>query len=158
MPTQLFLFPGFHLQTLRRRPRSARTRLALQADRFAQKSLTELSACFGSFIPSALLYPSEQGLQSRQRLFSKHNTFWGFFSQILDADGGCKEVVRKVQAFAGRAKRALPSGSRSTRRASMPLTPYSKRGASKATLKGLICGKVRWPRNPGGWALGMRPR
>jgi hypothetical protein len=45
-------------------------------------------------------------------LFSKENTFWGFFSQILDADGGCQEVVRKVQAFA--ATRALPMPSTST--------------------------------------------
>ena len=45
-------------------------------------------------------------------MFSKENTFWAFFSQILDSDGGCQEVVRKVQALA--AKRSLPVPSAST--------------------------------------------
>ena len=38
--------------------------------------------------------------------------FWAFFSQVLDADGGCQEVVRKVQAFA--AAKSLPQPSAST--------------------------------------------
>jgi len=37
---------------------------------------------------------------SRRRLFSKENTFWAFFSQIVDSDGGCKEVIRKLQSYA----------------------------------------------------------
>ena len=45
-------------------------------------------------------------------MFSKTNTFWAFFSQVLDADGGCQEVVRKIQALA--ASRSLPSPSAST--------------------------------------------
>lgn len=53
------------------------------------------------------------GSFSRRRLFSKENTFWAFFSQILDADGGCKEVVRKIQAFAASQSRAAPSASTS---------------------------------------------
>jgi len=53
------------------------------------------------------------GSFSRRRLFSKTNTFWAFFSQILDADGGCQEVVRKVQAFAGERSMKSPSASTS---------------------------------------------
>ena len=34
-----------------------------------------------------------------------------FFSQILDADGGCREVVRKIQAFAAMKSHTLPSSS-----------------------------------------------
>ena len=49
---------------------------------------------------------------SRRRIFSKANTFRGFFTQVLDADGGCQEVVRKVQAFA--AARSMPLRSAST--------------------------------------------
>jgi len=37
---------------------------------------------------------------SRRRIYSKENTFWAFLSQVFDADGGCKEVIRKLQAFA----------------------------------------------------------
>lgn len=53
-----------------------------------------------------------EGDFSRRRIFSKENTFWAFFTQVLDADGGCQEVVRKVQAFA--AVRAMPLPSAST--------------------------------------------
>jgi hypothetical protein len=35
----------------------------------------------------------------------------GFFSQILNSDGGCTEVVRKFQAIAGSQSLALPSTS-----------------------------------------------
>jgi len=46
-------------------------------------------------------------------LFSKQNTFWAFFSQVLDADGGCQEVVRKLQAFCAMQAKPLPSSSTS---------------------------------------------
>jgi PHD/YefM family antitoxin component YafN of YafNO toxin-antitoxin module len=59
------------------------------------------------------LKPSSQKAHSRQRLFSKANTFWAFFSQVLDADGGCMEVVRKVQAHCSAHGLALPASSSS---------------------------------------------
>ena len=48
---------------------------------------------------------------SRRRLFSKENTFWAFFSQVLDADGGCKEVIRKLQSYASLRGITFPSSS-----------------------------------------------
>ncbi|MGV1099039.1 IS4 family transposase [Thiovibrio sp. JS02] len=48
---------------------------------------------------------------SRRRLFSKENTFWAFFSQVLDADGGCKEVIRKLQSYASIKGIKIPSSS-----------------------------------------------
>jgi hypothetical protein len=48
---------------------------------------------------------------SRRRLFSKENTFWAFFSQVLDADGGCKEVIRKLQSYASIKGGKVPSSS-----------------------------------------------
>ena len=48
---------------------------------------------------------------SRRRLFSKENTFWAFFGQVLDADGGCKEVVRKLQSYASIKGIKIPSSS-----------------------------------------------
>ena len=107
------LFPDFHLQSLRRKPRSARQLLAEKLIELKQKSFSQLGECFGRFIPNQYLLPAEGGALSRRRLFSKENTFWAFFSQVLDADGGCQEVVRKLQAFAAMKSMTLPSSSTS---------------------------------------------
>jgi hypothetical protein len=105
------LFPNFHLQTLRRTPRSAQQILAAKLTQLKQKSFSQLGACLGKFIPAEHLHPTPSGPLSRRRFFSKENTFWAFFSQVLDADGGCQEVVRKLQAFAALKSTVLPSSS-----------------------------------------------
>ena len=107
------LFPGFHLQTLRRKPRSDQQKLVDKIQQLKLKSFSQLSECLGKFIPSSHLQPAVSGAQSRQRIYSKKNTFWAFFSQILDADGGCQEVVRKLQAVAAMKEIKLPSSSTS---------------------------------------------
>ena len=48
---------------------------------------------------------------SRRRIYSKENTFWAFFSQVLDSDGGCQEVGRKRQAVASIHSKTVPSSS-----------------------------------------------
>lgn len=105
------LFPNFHLQTLRRTPRSAQQILAAKLAQLKQKSFSQLGACLGKFIPAEHLHPTPSGPLSRRRFFSKANTFWAFFSQVLDADGGCQEVVRKLQAFAALKSNVLASSS-----------------------------------------------
>lgn len=105
------LFPGFHLQTLRRKPRPASQKLADKMAKLKQKSFSQLSECFRHFIPHHALKPSKSGPLSRRRVFSKENTFWAFFSQVLNDDGGCQEVVRKLQAFAAMKSQTLPSSS-----------------------------------------------
>jgi len=100
MQNQTFLLPGFHLQTLRRTPRSTRQKLADKIISLKKKSFSQLGECFGSFIPGKYLRPTKKGSFSRHRIFSYENTFWAFLSQVLDADGGCQEVVRKIQAHA----------------------------------------------------------
>jgi len=104
-------FPGFHLQTLRRKPRSASQKLSDEITQLKQKSFGQLSECFGRFIPKEYLQPNPSGRLSRRRIFSKENTFWAFLSQILDSDSGCQEVVRKLQAFAAIQSKDLPSSS-----------------------------------------------
>ena len=74
-------------------------------------SISQLGGLFSRILPAKALELDADGAFSRRRLFSKSNTFWAFFSQVLDADGGCQEVVRKVQAFA--AARAMPAPSAS---------------------------------------------
>ncbi len=48
---------------------------------------------------------------SRRSIFSKENTFWAFLGQVIDADGGCKEVVRKLQSYASVKGGRIPSSS-----------------------------------------------
>lgn len=105
------MFPGFHLQTLRRKPRSPQQKLAEELALVQQKSFKQIGEIFEKFIPSARLKPEKNGVMSRRRLFSKENTFWAFLSQVLDADGGCKEVVRKLQVYASLKGIAFPSSS-----------------------------------------------
>lgn len=113
MPNTTLYLPGFHLQTLRRKPRSRRQKWADEQARIRRHSLSQLGACFERLIPSRLLNQDRQGGFSRRRLFSRENTFWAFFSQVLDADGGCREVVRKIQAHAVARGWPLPSSSTS---------------------------------------------
>ena len=112
MKNNSLYLPGFHLSTLRRKPRSAAHKLAVSLAHIRRHSISSLGECFGQFIPSKLLENGDTGSFSRRRVFSKTNTFWAFFSQVLDADGGCQEVVRKMQAVA--ASRSLPTPSAST--------------------------------------------
>jgi len=105
------MFPGFHLQTLRRKPRSAQQKLAEKMTLLKQKSFKQIGEVFEKFIPNALLKPEQTGAMSRRRIFSKENTFWAFLSQVLDADGGCKEVIRKLQAYASIKGIKIPSSS-----------------------------------------------
>lgn len=112
MENKSLFLPGFHLATLRRKPRSAREKFAEEKARLRRHSISQLGECFRHFIPAKVLNHGSDGHFSRRRLFSKENTFWAFFSQVLDADGGCQEVVRKVQAFA--AARSMPAPSAST--------------------------------------------
>lgn len=105
------IFPGFHMQTLRRKPRSVQQKLAEKMILLRQKSFKQIGEVFEKFIPHAHLKPEQNGAMSRRRIFSKENTFWAFFSQVLDADGGCKEVIRKLQSYASIKGVKVPSSS-----------------------------------------------
>ena len=105
------ILPGFHLKTLRRKPRTARQLFEERMAVLKQKSFKQIGEVFGKFIPSSLLRPESSGVMSRRRLFSKENTFWAFFSQVLDADRGCKEVIRKLQSYASIKGIKVPSSS-----------------------------------------------
>lgn len=106
------LLPGLHLQTLRRRPRSAQEKLAAEIALVRNKTFSQLGEMFGAFLPDELLSPSEKGDHSRRRVFSKQNTFWAFMGQVFSEDGSCQEVVHKLQAYAS--LKALPMPSSST--------------------------------------------
>lgn len=105
------MLPGFYRRPRRRNPLSLQQILAEKIALLKQKSFKQIGEIFGQFIPSKLLKPEQAGDMSRQRLFSKENTFWAFFSQVLDADGGCKEVIRKLQSYASIRGIKIPSSS-----------------------------------------------
>ena len=113
MKTTTPFFAGFHIQTLGRKRLSAERKMMRELTLLRQKSFSQLAECFSRFIPKALLQPSVDKAHSRRRVFSKENTFWAFFSQVIDADGGCKEVVRKIQAYATVNALKLPASSTS---------------------------------------------
>jgi len=91
--------PNLHLPKQRQPARTAQQKLTEELSKLKKKSLVQLGECFGKFIPSHHLASSKSDLHSRNRVFSKQNTFWAFLSQVLDAEGGCKEVAVKFQAF-----------------------------------------------------------
>jgi hypothetical protein len=64
-----------------------------------QHTLHHLEQLFSAYLPSALLAPAQEGPNSRQRVFSKRRTFWGFLYQVLHCDCPCRTVVRQVQAL-----------------------------------------------------------
>lgn len=105
------MLPGFNLRTLRQKPRSEQQKLAERIALLRQKSFKQIGEVFEKFIPRELLKPESSGVMSRRRLFSKENTFWAFFSQVLDADGGCMEVIRKLQSYASIKGIKVPSSS-----------------------------------------------
>jgi len=111
MKNTMPILPGFHMQTLRRKPRSVQQKFAEEMTLLKQKTFKQVGAFFEKCIPQALLKPERDGAMSRRRLFSKENTFWAFFSQVLDADGGCKEVIRKLQSYASIKGGKVPSSS-----------------------------------------------
>src|SRR5919197_2270173 len=105
------LLPGFSRQIRRRKPCTAQQKLAGKLALLQQKSFKQIGEVFEKFIPRELLKKEASGVMSRNWLFSKQNTFWAFFSQVLDADGGCMEVIRKLQSYASIKGIKVPSSS-----------------------------------------------
>ena len=105
------MLPGFYLPLRGRKPRSPQQVLADKITSLRRKSFKQIGEIFEQFIPCQSLKPEQVGAMSRRRLFSKENTFWAFFGQVLDADGGCKEVVRKLQSYASLKGIKVPSSS-----------------------------------------------
>ena len=62
-------------------------------------SLGELYELFGEFLPDHLLSMSEEGANSRERIFTPKVTFWAFVSQVLDVGSACRDAVRRVEAW-----------------------------------------------------------
>jgi hypothetical protein len=105
------MFSGFYQPRRGRKPRSAQQVFADKIASFKKKSFKQIGEIFGQFIPGEYLKPEQSGVMSRRSIFSKENTFWAFLGQVMDADGGCKEVVRKLQSSASFKGLRIPSSS-----------------------------------------------
>jgi len=105
------MLPGFYMPLRGRKRRSAQQIFADKIAFLKRKSFKQIGEIFGRFIPEEHLKPEESGSMSRRSIFSKENTFWAFLGQVLDADGGCKEVVRKLQSYASLKGDKVPSSS-----------------------------------------------
>jgi hypothetical protein len=62
-------------------------------------SLSQYQESFGEFVPKALLGPSADGLNSRQRLFPQLITFWAFLAQVLERGSSCRDALRRITAW-----------------------------------------------------------
>ncbi len=108
------MLPGFYMPLRGRKPRSAQQVFADKIATLKRKSFKQIGEVFDRFIPGEYLKPALSGEMSRRSIFSKENTFWAFLGQVLDADGGCKEVVRKLQSYASLKGIKVPSSSRAS--------------------------------------------
>ena len=54
-------------------------------------SLGELYELFGEFLPDRLLSMSEEGANSRDRIFTPKVSFWAFVSQVLDVGSASRD-------------------------------------------------------------------
>lgn len=105
------MLSGFYLPLRGRKPHSAQQLFADKVASLKQKSFKQIGEIFNRFIPEEYLKPELSGDMSRRSIFSKENTFWAFLGQVLDADGGCKEVVRKLLSYASLKGAKIPSSS-----------------------------------------------
>lgn len=101
-------------------------------------SLQELYEIFGHLLPERLLAATENGVNSRDRLFSTQVTFWAFAAQILSPGTACREMVRRVEAWwqETMGSEQAPSGSTSAYcQARARLDPVALE---------LICAEIAW--------------
>lgn len=105
------LLPGFYRPFRGRKRKTAQQVFADKISALKQKSFKQIGEILGRFIPSKFLHLESSGIMSRRSVFCKENTFWAFLGQVLDADGSCKEVVRKFQSYASLKGMRVPSSS-----------------------------------------------
>ncbi len=87
------LFPDFHLQTLRRTPRSAQQILKDHEATLRRKRFDHPGKMLGDFLPSPLFTTEAK----RKRIFTKENTFFVFLQQVWSADGSCQEALHQLR-------------------------------------------------------------
>jgi hypothetical protein len=70
-----------------------------RARQLQQQSLLQLDQLLCPLLPAGLLSQSDEGPNSRERIYSVRRTFFGFLSQVLNPDCPCREIVRQILAL-----------------------------------------------------------
>ena len=86
------LFPAFRARLAALGRRTARD--------FRQATLAQLTSHLAGLIPVHLLASADEGINSRDRLYTLRLTCECFLWQMLKPNTACREVVRQVQALA----------------------------------------------------------
>jgi hypothetical protein len=116
---------------------------------FRSQPLPHLEKLFGRLLPPALLAPSAQGANSRQRLYSLRGTFWAFLWQTLNPQCPCREVVRLLQGlFCLRQQRSAQAGTsaycQARQRLPLSVLQQARVAAAAHTLKLLPKAQSHW--------------
>ncbi len=108
---QFFLSPDFNIKTLRKKPQTAHQKLRNKQLDIERHSLTDLSKILASYIPQSLFDKEYLETNTRRRVYSTENTFWGFFSQILKQGASTTSIVHdfRVRYFRQNKKRISAS-------------------------------------------------
>jgi hypothetical protein len=64
-----------------------------------RQNLHQLETLFMPFLAPGLLSQTDEGSNSRERIYSLRRTFWGFLAQVLSPRCSCREIVRQIQAL-----------------------------------------------------------
>ena len=73
--------------------------LGARVQHLRQHSLLRLDELFGPWLPPGLLAQTDEGDNSRNRIYNVRRTFFGFLYQVLNPDCPCREIVRQIQAL-----------------------------------------------------------
>ena len=90
MFTTTELFGRFH---------SSKASLAKTQSQLSAAAPQELEPLFGSCLPAGLLSQADEGINSRERVYSVRVTFWTFLWQVLNPGSSTRSAVRKVMAW-----------------------------------------------------------
>ena len=85
--------------------------IVTQIKRVAKNWQTDLGLPFQAVLPATTVVTAAavEGIAFRERFFPPAVTLWAFLSQVLSADGTCREAVSRVIAHQARRKEATPS-------------------------------------------------
>lgn len=136
--------PGITHRLCGRQRRSQLDGLRAQSEQWRASTLSQLCEIFGPWLPAAMLAPSANGVNSRERLYPQSLTFWAFLSQVLSPGSACREVVRKIQAWYAPRDKSLDSGTSAycQARGRLPLATLS---ALHQTLADKLSARVTTP-------------
>jgi hypothetical protein len=73
--------------------------LGARVQRVRRHTLLDLDLLFGPWLPPGLLSQSDEGTNSRERVYTIRRTFFGFLYQVLNPQCPCREIVRQIQAL-----------------------------------------------------------